>query len=222
MPRSTLLNWGPTIVFGVVLPWVTYGVLTDHGVESLTALFLIALWPLVEVGLYFAIRRRVDEFSVMILVVLLLSALSALVFHSERMVFVKDSALTGLLGLAFLVSLFTARPVMFYFGRKFATDGTPEGIARWNGFYETLPGFRRTQRRLTVVWGVAFLVEAAVRIALTFVLDTATMVGVTGILPFVVLAGLMAFTIRTGRRSRARTAAAQQTAPATAEPGTAA
>ncbi|MET7618165.1 VC0807 family protein [Streptomyces sp. NPDC005408] len=210
MPKSVLLNWGPTILFSVLLPWVTYGILTDHGVAPVTALFIIAGWPLVEVGIFFAINRRIDEFGVMILIVLLLSAVSAFAFKSEKLVFVKDSALTGLLGLAFLGSLLMTRPMIFYFGRKFATDGTAEGIARWNGFWDAYPGFRSTQRRLTVIWGVAFLTESAVRIALTYMLDTGTMVGVTNVLPFVVLAGLMTYTIQTGKKGRARMAAAQQ------------
>lgn len=205
--KSVVLNWGPTLLFSVLLPWVTYGVLTDNGMEPVTALFLISAWPLAEVGIFYGIHRRVDEFGVMILIVLVLGAVSALAFHSEKMVFVKDSALTGLLGLAYLVTLFLKRPMMFYFGRKFATDGSPEGIARWNGLWDAYPGFRSSQRKLTVVWGVAFLVEAAVRIGLTYVLETATMVGVSSVMPFVVLAGLMTYTIQTARKGRARMAA---------------
>jgi hypothetical protein len=205
------------MVFSVVLPWLTYGLLTGHGVQPVTALFLIALWPVLEVALFFGLHRRVDEFGVLILIVLLLGAVSALVFRSEKVVFVKDSALTGLLGCAFLLSLLMARPVMFYFGRKFATDGTPEGVSRWNGFWDAYPGFRKSQRRLTVVWGVAFLAEAGVRIALTFVLDTGTMVGVSNILPLVVLAGLMTYTIRTGKKGRARMAASAVAESASAD-----
>ncbi|MFJ2740249.1 VC0807 family protein [Streptomyces sp. NPDC087440] len=215
--KSVVLNWGPTLLFSVVLPWVTYGMLTDGGTEPVTALFLIALWPLAEVGIFYGLHRRVDEFGVMILGVLVLGAVSALFFHSEKMVFVKDSAVTGLLGLAFLVTLLLERPVMFYFGRKFATDGSAEGVARWNGFWDAYPGFRSSQRKLTVVWGVAFLVVAGVRIALTYVLDTRTMVGVSGILPFVVLAGLLTYTIRTGKKGRARMAGAGVGAGAGAE-----
>ncbi|CAM5506202.1 hypothetical protein GCM10010329_63780 [Streptomyces spiroverticillatus] len=206
--KSVVLNWGPTLLFSVVLPWVTYGMLTDGGVEPVTALFLIAIWPLAEVGIFYGLHRRVDEFGVMILGVLVLGAVGALVFHSEKMVFVKDSAVTGLLGLAFLATLFLERPMMFYFGRKFATDGSAEGVARWNGLWDAYPGFRSSQRKLTVVWGVAFLAEAGVRIALTYVLDTQTMVGVSGILPFVVLAGLLTYTISTGKKGRARMAGA--------------
>ncbi|UNO41913.1 VC0807 family protein [Streptomyces sp. MST-110588] len=206
--KTLLLNWGPTVLFSIVLPWITYGQLTDHGVRPETALLIISGWPVVEMILYYALHRRLDEFSVLILLTLLLGAAGSLVYSSTKLLFLKDSAVTGLVGTAYLVSLFMARPLMFYFGRKFATDGTPEGIARWNGFWDAYPGFRKSQRRLTAVWGVAFLVEAGIKAALTFVLDTATMVGVANVLPFAFLAGLMFYTIRTAKKGRARMQAA--------------
>ncbi|MFD9790392.1 VC0807 family protein [Streptomyces sp. NPDC059070] len=202
--KTVLLTWGPTILFSVVLPWITYGVLTDHGMGEVPALLLISAWPLAEMGLYYGLHRRLDEFGVMILITLLLSAVSALAYNSAKLLFLKDSALTGLLGLAFLVSLTLKRPLIFYFGRKFATDGTAEGVAKWNANWDLYPGFRAAQRRLTVVWGAAFLAEAGVKAALVYVLDTDTMVGVSNALPFVVLGALMFHTIRTGKKGRAR------------------
>ncbi|MCM2427950.1 VC0807 family protein [Streptomyces sp. RKAG337] len=207
--RAMLLSWGPTVLFSIILPWVTYGMLTDHGVAQVPALLIISAWPVVEMMLYFAIHRRLDEFSIMILGTLLLSAVSALAYNSTKMVFIKDSALTGLLGLAFLFSLFAKRPLIFYFGRKFATDGTDAGVTAWNGLWDKYAGFRATQRMLTVVWGVTFLVESGIRIALTYVLSTDTMVGVSSVLPFVFTAGLVFYTIRTGRKGEARRVAAE-------------
>ncbi|MFF0065909.1 VC0807 family protein [Streptomyces sp. NPDC005279] len=209
---SVLRTWGPTMLFGVLLPWITYGMLTDHGIDEVPALLLISCWPLVELAIYFAMHRRVDEFGVMILITLLLGAVSALAFNSAKLLFLKDSALTGLLGLAFLVSLTLKRPLIFYFGRKFGTDGTPEGVADWNAMWHKYPGFRTAQRRLTIVWGVAFLVEAGVKAGLVYVLDTETMVGVSNVLPFVFLAGLMVYTIRAGKKGRARREAAEAAA----------
>ncbi|MDJ0342349.1 VC0807 family protein [Streptomyces sp. H10-C2] len=206
---AMLMSWGPTVLFSIVLPWVTYGMLTDHGVGQVPALLIISGWPVVEMVLYFAIHRRLDEFSIMILGTLLLSAVSALAYNSTKMVFIKDSALTGLLGLAFLVSLFAKRPLNFYFGRKFATDGTAESVATWNGLWDKYAGFRSTQRMLTVVWGVTFLVESGIRIALTYVLSTDTMVGVSSVMPFVFTAGLVFYTIRTGRKGEARRGTAE-------------
>ncbi|MFF3454685.1 VC0807 family protein [Streptomyces sp. NPDC002730] len=213
---NILLTWGPTILFGVLLPWITYGMLIDHGIHEVPALLLISCWPLVELTIYFAMKRRVDEFSMLILITLLLGAVSALAYNSAKLLFLKDSALTGLLGLAFLVSLTLKRPLIFYFGRKFGTDGTPDGIADWNAMWDKYPGFRTGQRRLTIVWGVTFLAEAGVKAGLVYVLDTETMVGVSNVLPIVILAGLMVYTIRAGKKGRARREAAEAAAAAEA------
>ncbi len=210
---KALMNWGPAILFGVILPFVTYGMLTDHGVSQVKALLLITLWPAVETLLHLAIRRRVDEFGMMMLALMLLGALSAVAYNSTELMFIKESAITGLLGLTFLGSLAMRRPAMFYLGRKFGTDGTPEGIARWNGLWE-FPGFRRVQYLLTSVWGAGFLLEAAIRVVLTYVLPTKAMVLVNNVFPLAVVAALVAWTTVMGKRGRARSAAAQAAARA--------
>ncbi|WP_198535569.1 VC0807 family protein [Streptomyces caatingaensis] len=202
------MNWGPAVLFGAVLPFVTYGVLTDHGVSKVNALLLISLWPVVETLISLAVRRRVDEFGMMMLALMLLGALSAVAYNSTELVFVKDSAITGLLGLVYLGSLALPRPLMFYLGRRFATDGSPEGLAHWNGLWR-YPGFRRMQYLMTTVWGVAFLLEAVVRVVLTYALPTGVMVVLNNVLPAVVVAALVSWTVRTGKRGRARAAAAR-------------
>ncbi|GHF54394.1 hypothetical protein GCM10010218_39560 [Streptomyces mashuensis] len=218
---KALANWGPAILFAVILPFVTYGMLTDHGVSQVKALLLISLWPAVETLLHLAIRRRVDEFGMMMLILMLLGALSATAYNTTELVFLKDSAITGLLGLSFLGSLLLRRPLMFYLGRKFGTDGTPEGLAHWNGLWE-FPGFRRTQYLLTTVWGLGFLAEAAIRAVLTYTLPTDAMVLVNNVLPLVVVAALVTWTTRVAKAGRARSAAAQAAAAeASATPATA-
>jgi intracellular septation protein A len=209
---ALLQSWGPTVLFSMLLPWITYNQLTDQGVHEVPALLIISAWPALEIGLYFALHRRVDEFGMLILLTLLLGAVGALAYNSSRMIFLKDSALTGLVGAAFLVSLALRRPLMFYFGRKFATDGTAEGVARWNGLWEQYPGFRTVQHRLTVIWGVAFVVEATVKVVLVYQLSTDTMVGVSNTLPLGVTGLLVAYTIRPGRKGEARRLAAEAAA----------
>ncbi|GAA3083126.1 hypothetical protein GCM10020000_81500 [Streptomyces olivoverticillatus] len=102
---------------------------------------------------------------------------------------------------------------MFYLGRKFGTDGTPEGLAHWNGLWQ-YPGFRRMQYLLTSVWGAGFLLEAVVRVVLTYALPTGAMVLVNNVLPLAVVAALVTWTTVMGKRGRARSAAAQAAAQA--------
>ena len=216
--QRLLLIWGPTVLFSMVLPWITYNQLTGHGVHEVPALLIVSAWPALETGLYFALHRRVDEFGMLILLTLLLGAAGALAYNSSKMIFLKDSALTGLVGLAFLASLGLKRPLTFYFGRKFATDGSDQGVAQWNGLWDAYPGFRSVQRRLTAIWGLAYVAEATVKAVLVYQLSTGAMVTVSNILPLAVTALLVAYTVRTGRKGEARRLAAEAagtTAPQT-------
>ena len=99
---------------------------------------------------------------------------------------------------------------MFYIGRAFATDGSPEGRAWWNSLWQ-YPGFRHSQRLITGMWGVAYVLEAIVRIVLAYAIDDIDVVIlIMNIVPFVVLAGLIFATITITRKSRA--AGARRTA----------
>jgi hypothetical protein len=213
-PR-VLLNWGPTLLFSVALPLATYFVLIGQGRSEVTALLISGVWPVVELGLSFALHRRFDEIAILALIFIALGVVAGLGFNSARLVLVKESAVTGLFGLVTLGSLALPRPLMFYFGRKFATDGTPDGVAYWNGLWR-YPAFRRTQRIITVVWGVASLAEAALRIGLSYALSTSAMAVVSSVLPPVVSGALVFWTVSYGRRARAASQAAAVTAPSQA------
>jgi hypothetical protein len=197
-----LLTWGPTLLFNVVLPFATYQVVTGRGMGTVPALTTVSAWPVVELGVFYVLHHRVDELGVMALVFFGLGVGAAAGFHSAHLVEVKDSAVTGLIGIVMLASLALPRPMSFYTGRKFATDGTSEGIAHWNDLWR-YPSFRRAQLVITVVWGLGFLVEAGVRIALSYPLATSAMVPVNSLLPAVVVAGLIGWTVGYGRRVRA-------------------
>ncbi|MFB9236531.1 VC0807 family protein [Plantactinospora siamensis] len=212
--RTLLLELGPTILFNIVLPYLTYSMLTDRGTGTVAALAISAVWPVVEILGGYLVRRRIDEFGVLTLILIVLGIATSVIFDSPRLALVKESAITGLFGLVLLGSLLAPRPLMFYFGRKFATGGSPERIAWWDGLWQ-YPGFRHTQRVLTVVWGITFLVESVVRVVLSYQLAIGTMVIVGPVLAYVVVAALVTWTIVYARRSQARAARAN---PAAAGP----
>ncbi len=99
------------------------------------------------------------------------------------------------------------RPLMFYFGRRFATDGSPAGLAAWERYWQRSPTFRRSNRTMTVVWGAVLVAEAAIRVVAAFTLPASTVVGLSAVVPLVVIGLLMAWTFAYGGRSRARSRA---------------
>jgi hypothetical protein len=203
---ARILPWVQTILLSVVAPIVIYGELTDRGFSEVSALILSGVGPVVDLAITMAISRRIDEFSLIVLVFLVISVLTSLLFDDPRLILLKESAITGLFGVVLLGSLLAPRPLMFYFGRRFATGGAPERITWWNGLWQ-YAGFRRTQRVLTLVWGVALLAEAVVRGILAYQLSVGTMVVINNVVPPVVIALLVLFTITYAKRSQARAGA---------------
>jgi hypothetical protein len=210
--RTALLGLLPSLVVDVALPLVTYFVLAAQGVPDLWALVVSGVWPLLSIVVSLVRKGRVDEFGVFILAVLLASTLSSVLFDDPRLLLLKNSVFTGVLGLVFLGSLLLKRPLMFYFGRKFGTDGTPAGIARWNSFWD-LSVFRHGQRVMTLVWGLAFVVDAVVRIPLVYTLSVSAGVVIADVLPFVVIAGLVTWTVLYAKRSAAASKAQALASP---------
>jgi hypothetical protein len=66
---------------------------------------------------------------------------------------------------------------------------------------------------MTMVWGITFLAEAAIRVAAAYTLATSTVVALSAIVPLVVIGLLMVWTFayarRTVPRSRAEVMAAE-------------
>jgi hypothetical protein len=202
-----ILPWLQTILLSVVAPIVIYSMLTDRGFSEVAALIISGIGPVIDLAITMLVSRRVDEFSLIVLVFLVIGVVTSLLFDDPRLLLLKESAVSGLFGLVLLGSLLAPKPLMFYFGRRFATGGTAERITWWNGLWQ-YAGFRRTQRVLTLVWGVVLLGEAVLRGVLAFVLPVGTMVVVNSVLPPVVFALLIVFTITYAKRSQARAAAA--------------
>ncbi len=210
--------WGAEVVGQAALPYLAYLVLRARGASPVDALAAGAVFPAAFIAVNFTRRRRLDGFGLAILATIAAGVALTLISASARFALVKESLITGAFGLAMLGSLLGRRPLMFYFGRRFATDGSSAGHAAWASYWPRSPTFRRSHRVMTVVWGVAFLVEAAIRVAAAYTLSTATVVGLSATVPLVVVGVLMGWTFAYGGRTRARSraeVAAYRAAPAT-------
>jgi hypothetical protein len=193
-----------TALFDVGLALVAFSVAKRLGADDRIAYLVSGIGPLTMMLITWIRARTLSGASVIILLFLVLSSAATFVGGSDpRLLIAKDSLVTGGFGAACLLSLPLPRPLMFYFGAKFATDGTREGLERWASLWQYVD-FRRSQYRLTVVWGLGFLLEAALRIAVAYSIDDFALANaIAGILPFVFLAALIGYSIRTGMRARA-------------------
>jgi len=172
---------------------------------EVAALLLSGIWPLAEIVYTIRRDRHVDEFSVFVLLGIVVGVATTVFSGNARAVFLKDSITTGLIGLVFLVTLFFGRPLTFYLGRRFATDGSRVQRDWWDGLW-AYPQFRRTQRLIGAMWAIGMLGEAGIRAFLTWKLGTSAMVAVNNTVPYVIIMVLVFATITIGRRAQAAAA----------------
>ncbi len=200
--RNRLEPLAMIAVFDIAGPLVTYSIVRSAGLGAVPALLLSGIFPALGVLLGFARHRRVDAVGVLVLAGVAVGTILGLVSGNERLILAEGSVPTAIFGFACLGSLWASRPLIFRFALDFIGADTPQGrdfAARWQ-----YAGFRSIFRLFTLVWGAAFLAEAAARIVIIEMASTGTALAVSKIMPYVVAALLTGWTNGYGRRAKRR------------------
>ncbi|MHB8618354.1 MAG: VC0807 family protein [Chloroflexota bacterium] len=194
-------NLRRTVLLNVIAPVAAYQLCTNHGLPELQALLVAGAFPLAGILAGVSRGRRLDFVGALSLAAIVFGIIASLVFADPRILLVKESFVTGALGLAFLGSLLAGRPLMLVLARQFAM-GDDGKLARYETLWQHAPAFRTAMRRMTAIWGCILVLEAALRVALSFALTPATLLAVSPLLAAAVFGPLVLWTIRgrTGTR----------------------
>lgn len=204
--RMTLRALAPSIMVNGVCTYLVYSLLKNQTTVSDYGALLAASVP----ALVFEVaslrrQRQLDVLGVLVLGTLVISAVVSLVGGSPKVLLVRESFVTAGFGVACILSLCLARPLMFYVIRYFATANSPAKLSTYNGRWQ-YPAFRRYFRIVTLVWGIAYIAELPVRLFLVFHLSIVRYLAIAPIIFYVLLATLIAFSISYSRRLMARSA----------------
>lgn len=217
--REMVIGLVMTVVFDVGLSIAIFTIAKNMGASDVSAYLYSAAGPLLGMAVEFIRHRRIDIVGVVILAIIALSIAVTLIGSDDPTVLLlKDSALTGGLGVLILASLtpLFPRPLMYYMGRKFGTDGTAAGAEWWDSLWQ-YPSFRHSQRMITGVWGAGYLAEAIAKVIWVLMLPFDTAYLLNQIVPLVVTVLLMGWTMwyasRTRRAGERRAAAAAPVPP---------
>ncbi|MBB3068732.1 intracellular septation protein A [Paenibacillus baekrokdamisoli] len=159
-----------------VAPYLIYMALKDK-TSGLTALVIATCVPLAEQIFYFAKKRVIDSFGMLMVGTFVLGAGLALMGGSERVVLLRESFVTGAVGTVFLISLWMRRPLIYSLSLRFI----PEANAASQELKWKSPYFRRACRLMSAAWGLLLIGEAAVRSYLIYSLSTSTFLMVSNV-----------------------------------------
>jgi len=216
--RSRLWSAAKIVVFDIAGPLVAYQLLRSAGLSAVSALVLSGVLPGIAVLGGLIRHRRLDAVGALVLAGIAVGTALGLLSGDARLVLVEGSVPTAVFGLLCLASLRSRRPLIFRFAHEFMGADTPRG-REFDSLWQ-YPGFRHVFWLFTVVWGVAYLAEAAARIVIVETTSTGTALAVSKVMPYAVggvLAGWMFLYGRHARRQGERLAAQAAAAQAAAD-----
>ena len=194
------------IVLNAALPAVVYSFARRNGWGEVPALLWAAALPAALSVVGIVRERTVSPIGAIALFAIAVSIIGAELGGGPKVLLIRESFVTGALGVACLVSLLLPRPLMFYFGRYFETRGNRAAAAAFDARWSN-PLFRRVNRIITLVWAGAFLGELALRVLLVFTLPPVAVLAIAPIVLGVITVGTIVWTYRYIAAVRRRAAA---------------
>jgi hypothetical protein len=177
------LGIGLMLFFEIALPLILYYVLKNL-IPEIWALIISGVPPFLVVVYGLISKRKIDILGALIIVSFIVSAIVASLKNDTRIYLLRESTITGTVGLTFLITLipikigsFQMRPIIYYFAKDMQTGGTfgysspkrnntvsTEDINElWESYWNEYAVFRQGFIFLTVLWGVGLLIEVPAR-----------------------------------------------------------
>ncbi len=214
---ASLKAVAPVVIRDILLPYGVYYILHKRGMANVPALAAGG-----AVNVFFTLtglirKRRIGTLGLVVLVTFALGIAASYLTGDARFTLAKDSVLTGGVGLAFLLSLLAARPIMYVMIRQMLTENDPAKAAELDRRWETSPGARRRHRLMTGVWGAGLLADAIIRLIVISIVPVSTGAAASPVILIATFALLIAWTrlwLPRVRDPEATPAATPEAAPA--------
>ncbi|KMN35424.1 membrane protein [Chromobacterium sp. LK1] len=188
------------IIINFLLPWLCYRYGEPRWGEAGALMFSALppiLWSMAELLRF----RRVDALSLLVLLGIALSLLAMLLGGDARLLLLRESLVTGLIGCAFLASLLIGRPLVFYLARATLARESAQGRERFERLWG-LDGFRGAIRQMTLWWGLGLSLEAGARVYMAWIWKVERVLLVAPFISYGVMGALCLMTLLYRRRMR--------------------
>jgi hypothetical protein len=156
---KTLAHLAIELTVNIVLPWLVYTLLSPRYGDFVGLVASAApptLWSLYELLLF----RMLDALSILVLAGIALSLLAVGLGGSPRMLMVRDNLFSVPIGLVFLISAATSRPVIYYLASAVFARNSPERRAAFEANWQR-PAVLRTLRITSAVWGAGLIAQGS-------------------------------------------------------------
>ncbi|HEX5164506.1 MAG TPA: VC0807 family protein [Thermomicrobiales bacterium] len=174
--RPFLLRPGTLwFAFDLLAPTALFYVMRWQGASLYLALLVPAAISAVSALISYRRDTNRQSFAPFMLALTLAAFAVALITGSDRFLLAKESILTALVGFWFLHSVWAERPLTYVFTRPLLESGYGRrvgifGPLSWEQLWERDGRFRHIWRVSSVMWAVATLIDAVLRVVMAYTL----------------------------------------------------
>ena len=198
--RGLLLS----IILNAIIPFGIYWFVKHYlNPSEFVALCAASIFPLLYSIYEFSEHRSFDLIAIFSLLGIIVSIIGVALGGNTKILLIRESFFTAMLGVACFISLLLPRPLMFYVGRQFMTGKDPAKMAEFDARWHH-PYARFVHRLITIVWGSAYVGEFIIRAILVYTLSTALVLVLSPILLGAITIGTIAWTLAYVRHAERR------------------
>lgn len=190
------------VLLDILLPLVVFRMARNAGVPEVWSLVLSGLPPAAGVSLDWQRRHQIEAVGVVVLGGIALSMVLALLTDEPKVLLLEGALTTAVFALAHLISTRARRPLIFYLAQAFQGGRSSASGIELETEYDRYEEARLFWRRAAIVWGTVLLTEAAARVVVINNASTSTALAINRIAPFLIVAGLISWTLWAGARAR--------------------
>jgi hypothetical protein len=180
------------LLIDAVAPYVVYELAQPY-TGDLAALALSALPPAIESVWSVIRKRRLDAISALVLAGIGMSLVLIALGGSERVLLLRDSLVTSIVGVVVAISAVFPKPILYYLFRQ--VQGVEPALG--------------SMRTLSVVLGLGLVVEMGVRTAMVYAMTTSRFLLVSPFVQYGLTGLLVLWAVLYMRRSRQASAPAK-------------
>jgi len=182
-----------TVIVNLLAPLLVYHLMV-YKYSSFLSLLIATSIPLFD-NLYHIIRdKKMDAFGLLMLAGFILSLIALLLGGDEKIILMRESFVTGIMGLIFIGSLFLSKPIIYYVALRFTLNEKEKSKKVFEQNWE-IPYGRFVFRLITAVWGFSLVGEAVVRLLFLTRLSVSSFLVVSQLLFYFIIGGTIIWTI---------------------------
>lgn len=196
--RSSLID----LALNIIIPYGIYQIAKQYfGASEILALTLSSVYPLFDIVREFAKDKTLNFISVIVLLGTITGIIGALLGGSAKLILIRESFFTLLLGVGCMISIFLKRPLLFYFAREYNAGKDPEKRRQFSLILQKERP-RMLFNKLTVIWGIVFILEFLLKVCMVNIFTTSQMLVYGPISSYAITSVTIAWTIWYSNRFR--------------------